>query len=43
MVNVIVSNYELPEMGELFLDPAKGNVAFGSGKECYAFTITKFA
>jgi elongation factor 2 len=23
--------------------PAKGSVAFGSGKECWAFTITKFA
>jgi elongation factor 2 len=43
MVNVIVSNYEQPEMGDLILDPARGNVAFGSGKECYAFTITKFA
>jgi len=43
MVNVIVSNYEQPEMGDLILDPARGNVAFGSGKECYAFTVTKFA
>jgi len=30
-------------MGEIFLNPAVGNVAFGSGKECYAFTTTKFA
>jgi len=43
MVNVIVSNYDIPEMGEIYLNPAAGNVAFGSGKECYAFTITKFA
>jgi len=33
MVNVIVSNYEIPEMGDLMLYPEKGNVAFGSGKD----------
>eukprot|EP01006_Ploeotia_vitrea_P045718 TRINITY_DN66965_c0_g1_i2.p2 TRINITY_DN66965_c0_g1~~TRINITY_DN66965_c0_g1_i2.p2 ORF type:complete len:153 (-),score=7.77 TRINITY_DN66965_c0_g1_i2:1599-2057(-) len=30
-------------MGELLVDPANGSVAFGSGKECWAFTVTKFA
>jgi len=30
-------------MGEILLKPESGNVAFGSGKECYAFTVTKFA
>jgi elongation factor 2 len=30
-------------MGDLLLDPAKGSVAFGSGKDCWAFTLTKFA
>jgi elongation factor 2 len=30
-------------LGEIIVDPSKGNVAFGSGKECWAFTITKFA
>jgi elongation factor 2 len=30
-------------MGDLFLYPSKGNVAFGSGKECWAFTLTRFA
>jgi len=30
-------------MGELLVDASKGSVAFGSGKECWAFTITKFA
>mmetsp|Transcript_71188 Transcript_71188/g.98902 ORF Transcript_71188/g.98902 Transcript_71188/m.98902 type:complete len:113 (+) Transcript_71188:614-952(+) len=30
-------------MGELQVDPSKGSVAFGSGKECWAFTVTRFA
>jgi len=30
-------------MGDTLLAPERGNVAFGSGKECYAFTVTKFA
>ena len=30
-------------MGDLLVYPQKGSVAFGSGKECWAFTITKFA
>jgi elongation factor 2 len=30
-------------MGDLMLIPPKGNVAFGSGKECWAFTLTRFA
>jgi len=43
MVNVIVSSYDQPEMGDNMLYPQKGNVAFGSGKDCYAFTLTRFA
>lgn len=43
MVNVIVSSYDQPDMGDLMLYPQKGNVAFGSGKDCYAFTLTRFA
>lgn len=43
MVNVIVSTYEVEEMGELMLLPNKGNVAFGSGKEQWGFTLTRFA
>ena len=43
MVNVIVSNYDQPDMGDLMLYPETGNVAFGSGKECWAFTVTRFA
>lgn len=30
-------------MGNLLLHPDEGSVAFGSGKECWAFTLTKFA
>jgi elongation factor 2 len=30
-------------MGEVLLEPNRGNVAFGSGKEQWAFTLTKFA
>jgi elongation factor 2 len=43
LVNVIIANYEQPDMGDLIIYPNKGNVAFGSGKECWAFTLTKFA
>lgn len=43
MVNVIVANYDQPDMGDLLLYPNKGNVAFGSGKDCWAFTLTRFA
>jgi len=43
MVNVIISTYQSDDMGELQVDPSKGSVAFGSGKECWAFTVTRFA
>lgn len=42
-VNVIVSTYESEDMGPMELHPAKGNVAFGSGKDCWAFTLKVFA
>jgi len=42
-VNGIISTYEDEAMGELELHPGKGNVAFGSGKECWAFTLKRFA
>lgn len=38
-VNVVVSNYQSEEMGEVELNPVKGNVAFGSGKDCWGFTL----
>lgn len=43
MVNVIIDTYHSEEMGNLLVQPDEGNVAFGSGKECWAFTLTKFA
>jgi len=43
LANVIVSMYEQEDMGDLLLYPNKGNVAFGSGKDCWAFTLTRFA
>lgn len=30
-------------MGSLLLDPANGSVGFGSGKECWGFTLRTFA
>ena len=42
-VNGIISTYEDEKMGSLELHPGIGNVAFGSGKECWAFTLMKFA
>lgn len=43
MVNVILSTYQCADMEDLLIYPTKGNVAFGSGKECWAFTLTHFA
>ena len=42
-VNVVVSNYQCEEMGEVELNPVKGNVAFGCGKDCWGFTLKIFA
>ena len=30
-------------MGDLSLDPTKGNIAFGAGKDQWAFTLKTFA
>ena len=43
MVNVIIFTYQQEDMGELLVQPELGSVAFGSGKECWAFTCTRFA
>jgi elongation factor 2 len=43
MANVTISTYVSEDMGDIQVDPSKGNVAFGSGKDQYAFTLTKFA
>jgi elongation factor 2 len=41
--NVVCQNYANADMGEVELDPRKGNVAFGSGKDCWGFTLGFFA
>jgi len=41
--NVVCQNYANEDMGDVELDPRKGNVAFGSGKECWGFTLKFFA
>ena len=42
-VNVILSTY-LPEcLKDNLIDAVKGNVAFGSGKECWGFRVKDFA
>ena len=43
MANVVISTYQSEDMGEILVDPSEGNVAFGSGKDQWAFTLCKFA
>ena len=43
MANVVVSTYQSEDMGDILVDPSMGNVAFGSGKDQWAFTLCKFA
>ncbi len=43
MANVVISTYQSEDMGDIQVDPSIGNVAFGSGKDQWAFTLTKFA
>ena len=43
MANIVTSTYPSEEMGQVMFDPSLGNVAFGSGQDQWAFTITKFA
>lgn len=43
MANVVISTYQAEDMGETLCDPSTGNVAFGSGKDQWAFTLNKFA
>jgi elongation factor 2 len=42
-VNVIVSQNGDEVVGNIFLDPVKGNVVFGSGYQQWAFTLERFA
>ena len=43
MANVVITTYQGEDMGDNQCDPSVGNVAFGSGKDQYAFTLVKFA
>jgi elongation factor 2 len=43
MVNVVIATYQSEDMGELQVDPSIGNVAFGSGKDQWAFSVAKFS
>ena len=42
-VNVVVANFAQADMGEVDLDASRGNIAFGSGKDCWGFTLKRFA
>lgn len=43
VVNSIMASYQGETMGDLTLDPILGNIAFGAGKDQWAFTLTTFA
>ena len=43
MANVVITTYQAEDMGDVQVDPSVGNVAFGSGKDQWAFTLTRFA
>ena len=42
-VNVVVDTYAQDDMGSCELSPTEGNVAFGSGKDAWGFTLKRFA
>lgn len=41
--NTIVESFAQEDMGSVELNPTIGNVAFGSGKDCWGFTLKIFA
>ena len=43
MANVVISTYQSEDMGEILVDPSEGNVAFGSGKDQWAFSLATIA
>lgn len=43
MANVVIETYKSEDMGDIQCDPSMGNVAFGTGKDQWAFTLCKFA
>ena len=42
-VNVVVETYAQEDMGNCELSPTVGNIAFGSGKDAWGFTLKRFA
>jgi elongation factor 2 len=42
-VNVVIANYQDKEEEDTVLDPTKGNVVFGAGKDQWAFSLSTFA
>lgn len=42
-VNVIIATYHDDAIGDVQVSPSKGTVAFGSGLQQWAFTLSKFA
>jgi len=42
-VNSLLATYQDETLGEIILDPRKGNVSFGSGKQGWGFTLPQFA
>ena len=44
-VNVIIATYgeDGGPMGEIMVDPSRGNVGFGSGLHGWGFTVKQFA
>ena len=42
-VNVIIETYKDPVLGDLSIEPTKGNMAMGSGLHQWGYTLKKFA
>ncbi|CAD8210299.1 unnamed protein product [Paramecium pentaurelia] len=42
-INMIIFGYQQDDMGDLLIKPEQGTVSFGSGKDGWALTCTKFA
>lgn len=42
-VNIILSSFQSEEFENIELEPTKGNIAFGAGKDKWGFTLATFA
>lgn len=42
-VNSIIANYDIPDMGDNIIDPTKGQVCFGTGKDLWGFSLLTFS